>query len=73
MANNENATSNATEQPLALPSTSDAAEQSLEVGGTLYRFDALGPMITLSRIANWQELTQPERERTVRVLGRRNQ
>jgi len=40
--------------------------------------DELGPMIvnsdgTLSRIANWQTMTDLERERTVRVLNKRNQ
>lgn len=28
---------------------------------------------TLSRISNWQEMTEPERQRTLRVLGARNQ
>jgi hypothetical protein len=43
------------------------------VAGGVYKFDALGPMIvnsdgTLSRITNWQELSEGERERTVRLL-----
>ncbi|EPT00752.1 hypothetical protein FOMPIDRAFT_1121941 [Fomitopsis schrenkii] len=41
------------------------------------RFDALGPLVvnsdgTLSRIANWPNMTEIERERTVRVLMARN-
>ncbi|KAH7908852.1 hypothetical protein BJ138DRAFT_307203 [Hygrophoropsis aurantiaca] len=41
------------------------------------RLDNLGPMVvnsdgTLSRIANWQHMTEPERERTMRVLAVRN-
>ncbi|KAF9444949.1 hypothetical protein P691DRAFT_619346, partial [Macrolepiota fuliginosa MF-IS2] len=39
--------------------------------------DELGPMVvntdgTLSRIANWPEMTPDERARIVRVLGKRN-
>ncbi|KAK0521553.1 hypothetical protein OC834_006619 [Tilletia horrida] len=42
------------------------------------KFDALGPLVvnsdgTLSRIHNWASMTQGERERTLRVLGKRNQ
>ncbi|KZO97625.1 hypothetical protein CALVIDRAFT_536207 [Calocera viscosa TUFC12733] len=78
MPDSEKTSSNPPKQLLALPSPSEAADQSLEAGGSIYRFDALGPMVvnsdgTLSRIANWQEMTQPERERIVRVLGKRNQ
>lgn len=43
------------------------------VAGGVFKFDALGPMVvnsdgTLSRITNWAELTEGERERTVRLL-----
>lgn len=42
------------------------------------KFDALGPLVvssdgTLSRIANWPNMTETERKRTVRVLSARNQ
>ncbi|KAI0078816.1 hypothetical protein K474DRAFT_1659998 [Panus rudis PR-1116 ss-1] len=45
---------------------------------TAIKFDELGPMVvnsdgTLSRIANWQNMTELERERTLRVLNARNQ
>ncbi|KAH6912003.1 hypothetical protein BKA70DRAFT_1098266 [Coprinopsis sp. MPI-PUGE-AT-0042] len=41
------------------------------------KLDALGPMVvnkdgTLSRIANWQILTEHERKNTLRVLSARN-
>ncbi|PCH42867.1 hypothetical protein WOLCODRAFT_53569, partial [Wolfiporia cocos MD-104 SS10] len=41
------------------------------------QLDALGPMVvnsdgTLSRIANWQNMTDAERERIMRVLVARN-
>lgn len=44
---------------------------------TTVKLDALGPLVvnsdgTLSRIANWADMTDAERERTVQVLGRRN-
>lgn len=43
------------------------------VAGGVFKFDKLGPMVvnsdgTLSRITNWQELSEGERERTVRLL-----
>ncbi|KAH9840258.1 uncharacterized protein C8Q71DRAFT_746514 [Rhodofomes roseus] len=42
------------------------------------KFDALGPLVvnsdgTLSRIANWPNMTEIERERTKRILIARNQ
>ncbi|KAG9311094.1 hypothetical protein JVU11DRAFT_9002 [Chiua virens] len=36
------------------------------------KLDNLGPMITLSRIANWEHMTEAERDRTMRVLAARN-
>jgi len=41
------------------------------------KLDELGPLVvnsdgTLSRIANWQNMTEAERERTLRVLSARN-
>ncbi|KAK0612834.1 hypothetical protein B0T17DRAFT_385632 [Bombardia bombarda] len=51
---------------------------NLEVDGPAVTLDHLGPMVvgrdgTLSRIANWAELTPIERQNTLRVLGKRNQ
>ncbi|KAI0060161.1 hypothetical protein BV25DRAFT_1807934 [Artomyces pyxidatus] len=45
--------------------------------GASIKYDDLGPMVvnsdgTLSRITNWPKLTEPERERTIRVLAARN-
>lgn len=39
--------------------------------------DHLGPMVvnvdgTLSRIGNWEQMTEIERKNTVRILGKRN-
>ncbi|KAG9007407.1 hypothetical protein FRB95_006675 [Tulasnella sp. JGI-2019a] len=68
--------------PLALPapepksaSSSDAAEV-LNLG-TTFKFDKLGPLVvnsdgTLSRISNWENLSDIERERTFRILNARN-
>ncbi|KAH7922521.1 hypothetical protein BV22DRAFT_1131377 [Leucogyrophana mollusca] len=41
------------------------------------KLDGLGPMVvnsdgTLSRIANWESMTEAERDRTMRVLAARN-
>lgn len=75
---------NATQQPethapLALPPPPAGEEPTtkLEVGSQM-KFDALGPLVvnsdgTLSRIANWPNMTPLERERTLRVLVARNQ
>ncbi|KIM41939.1 hypothetical protein M413DRAFT_445140 [Hebeloma cylindrosporum] len=70
---------------LSLPSpeagscVSDAHAKKLDVDGPLQsiKLDELGPMVvnndgTLSRIANWAQMTDAERERTVRVLSKRN-
>jgi len=51
--------------------------QSQTTTQTTVKLDALGPLVvnsdgTLSRIANWADMTDAERERTVQVLGRRN-
>jgi len=57
--------------------------QKIDVSGQIngddgsIRLDELGPMVvnsdgTLSRIANWQQMTEAERERTLRVLTARN-
>ncbi|KAJ4001165.1 hypothetical protein F5050DRAFT_87722 [Lentinula boryana] len=62
-----------------LPAPSDAPTKKLDVGsGQKTLLDELGPMVvnsdgTLSRIANWSNMTEAEQERTLRVLGSRNQ
>ncbi|CRK19495.1 hypothetical protein BN1708_012652 [Verticillium longisporum] len=64
--------------PLALPSSESTSDGStnLTLGGTV-SMDALGPVVvnvngTLSRINNWAEMNEIERENTLRVLGKRN-
>ncbi|KAK8183072.1 uncharacterized protein BKA78DRAFT_231138, partial [Phyllosticta capitalensis] len=59
----------------AIPSTQ--ATNKLRGGGQV-KLDALGPMVvnkdgTLSRIANWQKMTEIEKRNTLRILGKRNQ
>ncbi|OBZ74406.1 hypothetical protein A0H81_05721 [Grifola frondosa] len=66
--------------PLALPapSESDHTHELNVSNGESFKFDAPGPIVvnsdgTLSRIANWPNMTPLERKRTVRVLAIRNQ
>ena len=62
---------------LGLPSATGDPTQVTVNGGSVSLQDELGPLVvnengTLSRIANWAEMTPIERERTVRILGKRN-
>ncbi|KAH7347337.1 hypothetical protein B0T11DRAFT_291173 [Plectosphaerella cucumerina] len=65
--------------PLALPSSETATKDSpttLKVGSTA-TMDALGPVVinvdgTISRINNWAELSEIEKQNTLRILGKRN-
>ncbi|EAU87750.1 hypothetical protein CC1G_11028 [Coprinopsis cinerea okayama7 len=70
-------------QPLLLEDASRSRSDttnahSLDVSNqSTVRLDALGPMVvnrdgTLSRIANWDKMTEDEKERTLRVLSARN-
>ncbi|KAI0338580.1 hypothetical protein BDW22DRAFT_1362629 [Trametopsis cervina] len=69
---------NAQSQPLSLPAPPSDNVTKLDTGNAdSVKFDALGPLVvnsdgTLSRIANWQEMTEEERSRTTRVLLARN-
>ncbi|KIJ42021.1 hypothetical protein M422DRAFT_780198 [Sphaerobolus stellatus SS14] len=61
---------------LGLPAPSEGSNEEVKMDGAM-KFDALGPLVvnsdgTLSRIANWPNMTSEERERTMRVLGARN-
>ncbi|KDQ17137.1 hypothetical protein BOTBODRAFT_172717 [Botryobasidium botryosum FD-172 SS1] len=75
-----NNTSTARDEPLLLPppTSSDGTTPTLDLNSEQsLKLDALGPMVvnsdgTLSRIANWVELTEAERANTLRVLGARN-
>eukprot|EP00419_Tripos_fusus_P010133 CAMPEP_0172668932 /NCGR_PEP_ID=MMETSP1074-20121228/9371_1 /TAXON_ID=2916 /ORGANISM="Ceratium fusus, Strain PA161109" /LENGTH=209 /DNA_ID=CAMNT_0013485645 /DNA_START=108 /DNA_END=737 /DNA_ORIENTATION=+ len=63
--------------PTAQPETEDAVH-TLEVGGAKVKVDKLGPMVvnadgSLSRITNWLEMSEAERQTTLRVIGKRNQ
>mmetsp|Transcript_43902 Transcript_43902/g.70589 ORF Transcript_43902/g.70589 Transcript_43902/m.70589 type:complete len:112 (+) Transcript_43902:147-482(+) len=64
---------------LALPAPSDAKRSetnTLKLGENV-KFDKLGPVVinsdgTISRIANWDKMTETEKETTYRVLVKRN-
>lgn len=64
--------------PLPAPESEGGAPTTIEVNGARVSLaDQLGPAIvnadgTISRIANWAEMTEIERRNTVRILGRRN-
>lgn len=63
-----------------LPSTNSNREKNykiLNLGGESIKLDELGPIIinsdgTTRRIANWNELTQQEKDSTWRIISRRN-
>ncbi|KIW65734.1 hypothetical protein PV04_07960 [Phialophora macrospora] len=72
----KDSSTSSTSAPLFLPAPSDVST-STSISQTV-KLDALGPMVinsdgTLSRIHNWAEMTEAERERTLRILGKRNQ
>ncbi|OTB16203.1 hypothetical protein K445DRAFT_317184 [Daldinia sp. EC12] len=64
--------------PLPLPEPDHAGDATqLPVGGEGVKLDHLGPLVvnedgTMSRIANWAEMAEIERENTLRILGKRN-
>jgi len=63
---------------LPAPDRNENAEKVEVNSDKALKFDTLGPMVvnsdgTLSRIANWRNMTELERERTIRVLSARNQ
>ncbi|PYH97569.1 hypothetical protein BO71DRAFT_395997 [Aspergillus ellipticus CBS 707.79] len=65
---------------LALPDTASAdSSTQLDVSGdgSTVKLDHLGPLVvnqdgSLSRISNWEQMTEIERKNTLRVLGKRN-
>ncbi|KAF2824535.1 hypothetical protein CC86DRAFT_265490, partial [Ophiobolus disseminans] len=67
--------------PLSLPEPGkDTTTTSIDMskGGETVKLDHLGPLVvnkdgTLSRISNWADMSDIERQNTVRVLGKRNQ
>ncbi|EST06003.1 hypothetical protein PSEUBRA_005058 [Kalmanozyma brasiliensis GHG001] len=61
--------------PLGLPAPSDVP--SSDEPNNVIKLDHLGPMIvnsdgTISRISNWQNMSEIERERSLRLLAKRN-
>lgn len=64
--------------PLPAPPTDQTQQLDVSGGGGSIKLDHLGPLVvnqdgTLSRIANWEHMTEIERRNTLRVLGKRNQ
>ncbi|ORZ31643.1 hypothetical protein BCR44DRAFT_98773, partial [Catenaria anguillulae PL171] len=64
---------------LALPwhENATSATTDVQVNGDAVRLDQLGPLVinsdgTMSRIANWAEMSEIERATTMRVLVKRN-
>lgn len=60
------------------PPTADENVRTLEVDGKPISLDHLGPLVvhkdgTMSRISNWGEMTEIERQNTLRILVKRNQ
>jgi hypothetical protein len=69
------------QQPtLALPSASsesDTTKIDVSSGQGTVKMDQLGPMVvnvdgTLSRITNWEAMTEMERTNTLRIISKRN-
>lgn len=63
---------------LSLPAPPTNGEKTmLEVNGDSISLDHLGPMVvnsdgTLSRINNWEGLSQIEKDKTLRLIVKRN-
>lgn len=74
----QSGTASTTSLPLPEPSK-DTTATTLDMGsGQGVKLDHLGPMVvnkdgTLSRIANWEQMSDIERRNTLRILGKRNQ
>lgn len=85
MADSSNDNSNS--KPLSLPESDGTANQvhgsggiklDMSGGSTEVKLDHLGPMVvntdgTLSQIGNWAQMTESEKESTMRIIGKRNQ
>ncbi|KAI6084208.1 hypothetical protein F4821DRAFT_243202 [Hypoxylon rubiginosum] len=72
----DNASSPKVPLPLPEPGQADDTTQ-IPVGGDGVKLDHLGPLVvnedgTMSRIANWTEMAEIERQNTLRILGKRN-
>lgn len=68
-----------TKPPLPLPEPSQNGDTiNLSVGGEGVKLDHIGPLVvnvdgTMSRISNWTEMSEIEKQNTLRILGKRNQ
>lgn len=67
-------------QPLSLPEppANDNNTTQINVNGDGVKLDHLGPLVvnkdgSLSRIANWDNMAEIEKQNTLRILGKRNQ
>ncbi|KAJ7468687.1 hypothetical protein FB451DRAFT_379174 [Mycena latifolia] len=65
------------ERLLLTEGASESDVPQLYTGGPAVKIEDLGPMVvnsdgTLSRISNWSNMTEAEKERTLRVLSARN-
>ncbi|ATY66751.1 fungal specific transcription [Cordyceps militaris] len=67
------------DQQQGLPAPGEGTPVTLDVSGegSTVKLAALGPLVvnvdgTVARITNWKEMTEQERETTVRMVGRRN-
>ncbi|KAK8086682.1 hypothetical protein PG994_001656 [Apiospora phragmitis] len=74
----QTAPSNHQPLPLPEPPQDGSAARQLEVGGEGLKLDHMGPLVvhqdgTMSRIGNWAEMSELERENTLRIIGKRNQ
>jgi hypothetical protein len=66
---------------LGLPSPEDIQESGIQLDvsgeGSTVKFDSLGPIVvnqdgSLSRISNWEQMTEIEKKNTLRILVKRN-
>lgn len=63
-----------------LPAPGESEPITLDVsaeGGSTVKLSSIGPLVvnvdgTVARISNWAEMTEPERETTLRIVGKRN-
>jgi hypothetical protein len=67
----------AKDQALPAPPEKHEPAVALDVGGPGVKLDYLGPLVvnrdgTTGRVANWAEMTENERQTTLKLLTRRN-
>ncbi|KAI0998826.1 hypothetical protein K3495_g9370 [Podosphaera aphanis] len=71
----------ASSKPLALPalpSTEHGIKMDMSSGNASVSLDHLGPIVvgtdgTMSRISNWDQMTEMEQKNTLRIISKRNQ